>query len=93
MQIAPEMAVDDSALGFWGGVRRDGTRHQRWSVHKTLNVLQGPALGAKVRATMKMATARPIRASAEAAINFFAEKYHAKCGPGGRLPGQIATHF
>jgi putative transposase len=37
LQTAPEIAVGDSALGFWEALDEvfPGTRHQRW-VHKTV---------------------------------------------------------
>ena len=41
LQIAPEIAVGDGALGFWKALDEicPGTRHQRCWVHKTVNVL------------------------------------------------------
>jgi transposase-like protein len=41
LTIAPEIAVGDGALGFWKALDEvfPGTRHQRWWVHKTANVL------------------------------------------------------
>ncbi|TAI59526.1 transposase, partial [Bradyrhizobium sp. Leo170] len=59
-----------------------GTRHQRCWVHKTVNVLDKVPLS--VQATMKKDLREvywaPNRASAEAAIDVFAEKYRAKYG-------------
>ncbi|RTE87890.1 IS256 family transposase [Bradyrhizobium sp. LVM 105] len=84
LQIAPEIAVGDGALGFWKALDEvfPGTRHQRCWVHKTVNVLDKVPLS--VQATMKKDLREvywaPNRASAEAAIDVFAEKYLAKYG-------------
>ncbi|MGY2843517.1 transposase-like protein [Bradyrhizobium sp. USDA 4509] len=84
LQIAPEIAVGDGALGFWKALDEvfPGTRHERCWVHKTVNVLDKVPLS--VQATMKKDLREvywaPNRASAEAAIGVFAEKYRAKYG-------------
>ncbi len=84
LQIAPEIAVGDGALGFWKALDEvfPSTRHQRCWVHKTVNVLDKVPLS--VQATMKKDLREvywaPNRASAEAAIDVFAEKYRAKYG-------------
>ncbi|MGH9610349.1 MAG: IS256 family transposase [Bryobacteraceae bacterium] len=84
LQIAPEIAVGDGALGFWKALDEvfPGTRHQRCWVHKTVNILDKVPLS--VQATMKKDLREvywaPNRASAEAAIDVFAEKYRAKYG-------------
>ena len=84
LQIAPEIAVGDGALGFWKALDEvfPGTRHQRCWVHKTVNVLDKVPLS--VQATMKKDLREvywaPNRASADAAIDVFAEKYRAKYG-------------
>ncbi len=84
LQIAPEIAVGDGALGFWKALDEvfPGTRHQRCWVHKTVNVLDKVPLS--VQATMKKDLREvywaPNRASAEAAIDVFDEKYRAKYG-------------
>jgi transposase-like protein len=84
LQIAPEIAVGDGALGFWKALDEvfPGTRHQRCWVHKTVNVLNKVALS--VQANMKKDLSEvhraPTRAAAEAAIDVFAEKYGAKYG-------------
>ena len=82
LTIAPEIAVGDGALGFWKALDEvfPGTRHQRCWVHKTANVLNKVTLS--VQTNMKK-DLREIylarnRASAEVAINVFAEKYGAK---------------
>jgi len=84
LQIAPEIAVGDGALGFWKALDEifPGTRHQRCWVHKTVNVLDKVPLS--VQANMKKDLCEvywaPNRAAAEAAIDVFAEKYRAKYG-------------
>jgi putative transposase len=84
LQIAPEIAVGDGALGFWKALDEvfPGTRHQRCWVHKTVNVLDKVPLS--VQANMKKDLREiywaPNRAAAEAAIDVFAEKYRAKYG-------------
>jgi putative transposase len=84
LQIAPEIAVGDGALGFWKALDEvfPGTRHQRCWVHKTVNVLNKVALS--VQANMKKDLSEvhraPNRAAAEVAIDVFADKYGAKYG-------------
>ncbi|UPK32592.1 IS256 family transposase [Bradyrhizobium sp. 186] len=84
LQIAPEIAVGDGALGFWKALDEvfPGTRHQRCWVHKTVNVLDKVPLS--VQANMKKDLREiywaPNRAAAEAAIDVFAEKYRVKYG-------------
>ena len=50
LEIAPDLAVGDGALGFWKAVEEvfPGTRHQRCWVHKTANVLNKVALSVQV---------------------------------------------
>src|SRR5438128_6077892 len=82
LKIAPEIAVGDGALGFWKALDEvfPATRHQRCWVHKTANILNKVAMS--VQANMKKALREvylaPNRASAEAAIDIFADKYGAK---------------
>jgi putative transposase len=84
LQVAPEIAVGDGALGFWKALDEvfPGTRHQRCWVHKTVNVLNKVALS--VQANMKKDLSEvhraPNRTAAEVAIDVFAEKYGAKYG-------------
>lgn len=84
LQIAPQIAVGDGALGFWKALDEvfPGTRHQRCWVHKTVNVLDKVPLS--VQANMKKDLREiywaPNRAAAEAAVDAFAEKYRAKYG-------------
>ena len=46
LEIAPDLAVGDGALGFWKAIEEvfPSTRHQRCWVHKTANVLNKVAL-------------------------------------------------
>ena len=80
--IAPEIAVGDGALGFWKALDElyPGTRHQRCWLHKTGNVLNKVALSvqASMKADLREVQGAPNRATAEAAIDLFAEKYGAK---------------
>ncbi len=82
LSIAPEVATGDGALGFWEALDEVSptTRHQRCTVHKTANVLDKlpksvqPAAKSDLREIWKA----PDRATAEAAIATFADKYTAK---------------
>ena len=82
LAIAPELATGDGALGFWKALDEVSptTRHQRCTVHKTANVLDKlpksvqPAAKSDLREICKA----PDRATAEAAIATFADKYGAK---------------
>ena len=82
LAIAPELATGDGALGFWTALEEvcPTTRHQRCWVHKAANVLD--KLPKSVQPTAKRDLREiwqaPDRATAEAAIATFAEKYGAK---------------
>src|SRR4029079_4223752 len=82
LKIAPEIAVGDGALGFWKALDEGfpTTRHQRCWVHKTANVLNKVALSvqANMKKDLREVYLAPNRASAEVAIDVFAEKYRAK---------------
>lgn len=84
LQIAPEIAVGDGALGFWKALDEvfPGTRHQRCWVHKTVNVLDKVPLSvqANMKKDLREVYWAPNRAAADAAIDVFAEKYRAKYG-------------
>ena len=84
LQIAPEIAVGDGALGFWKALDEvfPGTRHQRCWVHKTVNVLDKVPLSvqANMKKDLREVYWAPNRAAAEVAIDVFAEKYRAKYG-------------
>jgi transposase-like protein len=82
LAIAPEVAIGDGAMGFWRALDEvfPRTKHQRCWVHKTANVLNKfpksmhPAVKADLREIWQAET----RASAEAAVDTFAEKYGTK---------------
>ena len=80
--IAPELATGDGALGFWKALDAVSptTRHQRCTVHKTVNVLDKlpKSVQPAAKADLREAWTAPDRATAEAAIVTFAEKYGAK---------------
>jgi putative transposase len=82
LEIAPDLAVGDGALGFWKAIEEafPSTRHQRCWVHKTANVLNKVALSVQVnmKADLREIYGAPTRAAAEVAIDAFAEKYRAK---------------
>ncbi len=80
--IAPELATGDGALGFWKALDAVSptTRHQRCTVHKTANVLDKmpKSVQPAARSDLREVWAAPDRATAEAAVATFAEKYGAK---------------
>ncbi|MBZ0161415.1 MAG: IS256 family transposase [Notoacmeibacter sp.] len=82
LQIAPEIAVGDGALGFWNALDEllPGTRHQRCWVHKTANVINKVpnSMQVGVKADLREIYLAPNRASAEVAMDVFVEKYGAK---------------
>ena len=82
MTIAPELATGDGALGFWKALEEvsPATRHQRCTVHKTVNVLDKlpKAVQPAAKADLREVWTAPDRTTAEAAIASFAEKYGAK---------------
>ena len=80
LKIAPEIAVGDGALGFWKAIDEafPATRHQRCWVHKTANILNKVALSVQANMKKDLRDLAPNRASAEVAIDVFAEKYAAK---------------
>ena len=82
LAIAPELATGDGALGFWKALEEVSptTRHQRCTVHKTANVLDKlpKSVQPAAKADLREIWMAPDRATAEAAIATFAEKYGAK---------------
>ena len=82
LEIAPDLAVGDGALGFWKAIDEvfPGTRHQRCWVHKTANVLNKVARSVQVnmKADLREIYGASTRAAAETAIDVFADKYGAK---------------
>jgi transposase-like protein len=84
LAIAPELATGDGALGFWKALEEVSptTRHQRCWVHKVANVLDKlpKSVQPAAKADLREIWTAPDRATAEAAIATFAEKYGAKYG-------------
>jgi putative transposase len=82
LAIAPELATGDGALGFWKALEAvfPSTRHQRCWVHKTSNVLNTlpRSVQPAAKQDLREIWQAPDRATAEAAIATFAEKYGAK---------------
>src|SRR3984885_10046118 len=82
LEIAPDLAVGDGALGFWKAIDEvyPGTRHQRCWIHKTANVLNKVALSVQInmKTDLREIYGASTRAAAEAAIDVFADKYGAK---------------
>jgi transposase-like protein len=84
LAVAPELATGDGALGFWKALEAvfPSTRHQRCWVHKTSNVLNKlpRSVQPAAKRDLREIWQAPDRATAEAAIATFAEKYGAKYG-------------
>ena len=82
LAIAPELATGDGALGFWKALEEVSptTRHQRCTVHKTVNVMDKlpKSVQPAAKADLREIWMAPDRATAEAAVTTFAEKYAAK---------------
>jgi putative transposase len=82
LAVAPELATGDGALGFWKALEEVSptTRHQRCTVHKTVNVLDKlpKSVQPAGKADLREIWAAPDRATAQAAIATFAEKYGTK---------------
>src|SRR5918997_499263 len=82
LSIAPELATGDGALGFWTALEEvcPATRRQRCTVHKTVNVLDKlpNSVHPAAKADLREVWTAPDRATAEAAVATFAEKYGAK---------------
>ncbi len=82
LAIAPELATGDGALGFWKALEEVSptTRHQRCTVHKTVNVLDKmpKSVQPTAKQNLREIWTAPDRATAEAAVATFAEKYAAK---------------
>src|SRR6201988_2479644 len=85
LQIAPELAVGDGALGFWKALDEifPGPRHQRCWCHKVSNVLDKVAKSVQgaMKNDLRNVYLAPSRTKAETAIDAFVEKYHTKYGP------------
>ena len=82
LEVAPELAVGDGALGFWKAVRESHgtTREQRCWLHKTGNVLNKlpKSLQAKAKGHLQDIWLAETKDRAEKAFDFFLEAYGAK---------------
>ena len=82
LSIAPEVATGDGALGFWKALDEafPTTRHQRCWVHKTANVLNKfpKSMQSNAHNDLREIWLSPDRATAEAAMKTFVEKYAPK---------------
>ncbi len=82
LAAAPEIAVGDGAMGFWKALNEifPATRHQRCWVHKVANALNKvpKSVQPNMKTDLREVRDAPDRASAEAAVAVFAEKYGAK---------------
>src|SRR5690606_12696032 len=81
LSIAPRVAVGDGALGFWKAIEEifPSTRHQRCWQHKVLNVLNKvpKSVQPNMKADLREIRDAPDRATAEAAMTVFVDKYQA----------------
>jgi transposase-like protein len=82
LAIAPELATGDGALGFWKALDEvlPTTRHQRCWVHKASNILNTlpKSVQPAAKQDLREVWQAPDRATAEAAMATFTEKYAAK---------------
>jgi putative transposase len=80
--VAPQIAVGDGALGFWKALEEvfPATRHQRCWQHKLVNILNKvpKSVQPNMKADLREIRDAPDRATAEAAIAVFVDKYAAK---------------
>lgn len=82
LEVAPELAVGDGALGFWVALDEiyPATRHQRCWVHKTANVLNAMAKSAqpKAKGALHEIWMAPTREDAQRAFDHFITTYEPK---------------
>ncbi len=82
LAIAPRLATGDGSLGFWTALEEvfPTTRQQRCWVHKTANVLDKlpKSVQPAAKRDLREIWQAPDRATAETALETFAEKYGAK---------------
>lgn len=82
LEVAPELAVGDGALGFWAALDEiyPATRHQRCWVHKTANVLNAMAKSAqpKAKGALHEIWMAPTREDAQRAFDHFITTYEPK---------------
>ena len=79
---APELAIGDGALGFWGAIRDvfPETRHQRDWVHKTKNVLDSmpKSVHSRAKTAIHEITEAENKKEAKKAIKEFAKEFGVK---------------
>ena len=82
LQVAPELAAGDGALGFWKALREihATTREQRCWMHKTGNVLNKlpKSLQPKAKGHIQEIWMAETKEAAEKAFDFFLDAYGAK---------------
>jgi transposase-like protein len=82
LEVAPESATGDGALGFWKALRESHgtTREQRCWLHKTGNILNKlpKSVQAKAKGRLQDIWMAETRDQAEKAFDFFLEAYGAK---------------
>lgn len=82
LEIAPELAVGDGALGFWAAIDKvfPKTRRQRCWVHKTVNVLDKlpKSLHAKAKDLLQEIWMAETRKDADKAFDHFIESFGVK---------------
>ena len=82
LEVAPELAIGDGALGFWKAMRKvfPSTRSQRCWCHKTANVLNKmpKSIQPKAKSMLHDIWMAEKRSEAERAFDLFIETFHAK---------------
>ena len=82
LEIGPELATGDGALGFWKALRKmyPKTKEQRCWVHKTANILNKlpKTLHSKAKQHIHDIWMNETKKDAEKAFDFFVENYQAK---------------
>lgn len=82
LKIAPELAVGDGALGFWGALSEcyPATTPQRCWVHKTRNVLNylPQSLQSQAKAALQEIWMAATKHAAKTAFDRFLDRYQAK---------------
>ena len=82
LSVAPKLATGDGALGFWRALEQvsPATRHQRCTVHETVNVMDKlpKSVQPAAKTDLREIGAAPDRATAETVVAPFAGKYGAK---------------
>lgn len=82
LEIGPEVAVGDGALGFWKALTQvyGNSRRQRCWVHKTANVLNKlpKAVQPHAKVNLREIWMAQSRSDAEHAFDFFVQSYQAK---------------